>query len=66
MKRELLSILACPKCKVELDLTIDREENGEIVQGHLTCKDCKEMYPILDTIPNMLPRELREVESEHI
>lgn len=66
MKKELLSILACPKCKGELDLTIDREENGEIVQGHLTCKDCKEMYPILDTIPNMLPRELREVESEDI
>lgn len=64
MKMELLSILACPKCKIELDLTIDKEENGEIIQGHLTCRDCNEAYPILDTIPNMLPSELRGVESD--
>ncbi|MDP7578350.1 MAG: methytransferase partner Trm112 [SAR202 cluster bacterium] len=63
MKMELLAILACPKCKVELDLTIAEEKNGEIIEGHLTCKDCNEMYPILNTIPNMLPKELRETEN---
>ena len=61
MKMELLSILACPKCKTSLDVTIDKEDNGEIVEGHLTCRDCNEAYPIQETIPNMLPRELREV-----
>lgn len=62
MKMALMAILACPKCKTELDLTVDKEENDEIVEGNLKCKECSEIYPIRNTIPNMLPRRLRESE----
>ena len=60
MKRSLLDILVCPTCKAELTLTVDYEEDGEIVTGSLRCDACDETYPIEDTIPNMLPPELRD------
>ena len=60
MKMELMDILACPECKGGLTLTVEKEEGGEIVEGSLKCNDCGEVYPIQDTIPNMLPKELRE------
>ena len=60
MKRSLLDILVCPTCKAELALTVDREEDGEIVTGSLSCDACDETYPIEDTIPNMLPPDLRD------
>jgi hypothetical protein len=44
--KELLAILACPKCKGDLALT-------EKADG-LTCQTCKLMYPIKDDIPVML------------
>ena len=60
MKRSLLDILVCPTCKAELTLTVDCEEDGEIVTGSLSCDACDETYPIEDTIPNMLPPDLRD------
>ena len=59
MKQELMEILACPVCKGELTLTSTKEEDGEIVEGTLHCAICDETYPIEDTIPNLLPPELR-------
>ena len=44
--KELLAILACPKCKGDIQLT----EKGD----GLMCKPCKLMYPIKDDIPVML------------
>ena len=60
MKRSLLDILVCPLCKGELKATVDHEEDGEIVAGSLRCDACAETYPIEDTIPNMLPPDLRD------
>ncbi len=59
MRRKLMDILVCPMCKGELRLKITVERDGEIVEGTLTCKACNEIYPIEDTIPNMLPPSLR-------
>ena len=59
MKRELMDILACPVCKGPLQLSVTREDEEEIVEGSLTCEACSEIYPIEDTIPNLLPPELR-------
>ncbi len=42
----LLEILACPKCKG--DLEYDREKNT------LTCNECRLRYNIKDDIPIML------------
>ena len=44
--KELLAILACPKCKGAIKLT----DKGD----GLVCQACKLMYPIKDDIPVML------------
>ncbi len=59
MKRNLMEILACPICKGDLELKVAEENEKEIVKGSLFCKKCSETYPIEDTIPNLLPPELR-------
>lgn len=55
-----MEILACPLCKGDLDLDIKEENEREIVTGSLYCAKCEQRYPIVDTIPNLLPAELRE------
>jgi len=59
MKRDLMEILACPVCKGPLELTVDEENADEIVTGSLACATCNESYPITETIPNLLPPQLR-------
>lgn len=39
MYKEILNLLKCPKCNGELSLTIEKEENSEIIEGKLSCKD---------------------------
>ena len=46
---KLLEILACPKCKGDLDLTENKDG--------LTCSACQLKYPIKDGIPVMLVEE---------
>ena len=55
MKKELMDILACPVCKGELQLRVEEENEIEIVAGSLYCPKCDVRYPIVDTIPNLLP-----------
>ncbi len=50
-----MDILACPVCKGELELSVDEENETEIVTGSLYCPKCDVHYPIVDTIPNLLP-----------
>ena len=59
MKRDLMDILVCPVCKGELRLTVVEENEREIVRGSLFCARCNETYPIEDTIPNLLPPDIR-------
>ncbi len=49
LKKELLDILCCPKCKGDLDYTP--------VGNSLTCKKCGRAYPVKDDIPIMLVDE---------
>ena len=58
MKRELMDILACPACKGDLKLSVEEEDDKEIVGGSLYCCKCNERYPIVDRIPNLLPKDL--------
>lgn len=60
MKQELMKILACPVCKGDLELNAGEEEGDEIVTGSLHCPKCQHSYPIVETIPNLLPPELQE------
>jgi len=59
MQPQLMEILVCPMCKGDLDLAVEKEVDGDIVTGTLTCKACHERYPIEDGIPNMLPPDQR-------
>jgi len=49
ISKELLDILACPKCKQAVRLT--PEQDG------LVCDACQLLYPIKDDIPVMLIEE---------
>ena len=54
--KELLEILACPKCKG--DIVVAEKEDG------LICKSCKLIYPIRDDIPVMLIDEALPYKGE--
>ena len=60
MKKDLMEILACPMCKGELELTVEEEDEKEVITGSLFCAKCNERYPIKDAIPNLLPPDLRD------
>ncbi len=51
ISKELLDILACPKCKGEICLT----ETGD----GLICETCRLLYEIRDDIPIMLIEEAK-------
>ena len=55
-----MDILVCPLCKGKLELGVEEENGKEIVSGSLYCSRCNEHYPIVDTIPNLLPRDQRD------
>jgi len=54
IKKELLEILACPKCKGEVKL--NDENNG------LICEKCRLLYEIRDDIPIMLIEEAKKLD----
>ena len=54
ISKELLDILACPKCKGPVTLT--EKKNG------LVCETCKLMYEIRDDIPIMLIDEAKKID----
>jgi uncharacterized protein YbaR (Trm112 family) len=59
MKQELMDILVCPVCKGRLELTVEAEKEQEVVSGSLYCPRCQVRYPIVDSIPNLLPPNRR-------
>ena len=54
LNKELLDILACPKCKEAIKLSDDK--NG------LICDKCKLLYEIRGDIPIMLLDEAKELD----
>ena len=54
ISKELLDILACPKCKGEIYLN----DAGD----GLICDECKLLYEIKDDIPIMLIDEAKSIE----
>ena len=61
MKRTLLSILVCPDCKKDLKINVF-EEDEEIREGELICRECGSVYPIKNYIPRFVDRD-KYVES---
>lgn len=56
LKKELLEILACPKCKG--DIHLNSSEDG------LICEHCRLLYEIKDDIPIMLIDEAKSVDLD--
>ena len=56
ISKELLDILACPKCKGEIYLN----ESGD----GLICESCKLLYEIKDDIPIMLIDEAKSLQDD--
>lgn len=54
ISKELLDIMACPKCKGDIEL--DESRNG------LVCNNCKLLYHIKDDIPVMLIEEAEKLD----
>jgi len=55
ISKELLEILACPKCKGPVELTANADG--------LVCESCRLLYEIRDDIPVMLIDEARKLEE---
>jgi uncharacterized protein YbaR (Trm112 family) len=55
ISKELLDLLACPKCKGDLVLT--EQSDG------LICNACRLMFPIRDDIPIMLIDEATPLDN---
>jgi hypothetical protein len=55
IQKDLLEILACPKCKEGLTLT--PQEDG------LVCEACQLLYPIEDDIPVLLEEEAKPLKK---
>jgi hypothetical protein len=56
ISKELLEILACPKCKGPVELT---EQNDGLV-----CNSCRLLYEIRDDIPVMLIEEAKKLAEQ--
>lgn len=58
MKPELLAWLACPACGGELAFamlpTLPRE-GGDVEEGTLVCRACRVEYPVVESVPRLLP-----------
>jgi uncharacterized protein YbaR (Trm112 family) len=54
LSRELIELLACPKCRGKLDL---RPDESAFVCGH-----CKLAYLVVDEIPNFIIEEAKPVD----
>ncbi|MCX7770012.1 MAG: Trm112 family protein [Proteobacteria bacterium] len=55
LSKELLEILACPKCKQEIKISDDEK--------WLICNFCKLKYPIREDIPVMLVEEAEKLDE---
>ena len=55
LNRELVDILACPKCKGAIELRAD--------ESAFVCRACKLVYAVEDEIPNFIIEEARPLEA---
>ena len=56
VQQELLQLLACPRCRGEL------EACGAPLEA-LVCRACALVYPVREGIPVMLPEEAQPLEN---
>jgi SAM-dependent methyltransferase len=57
MRKKLLAVLVCPKCRIELACTPSEMVDDEIERGSLSCAGCGNQYPIENGIPRFVGRD---------
>jgi 2-polyprenyl-3-methyl-5-hydroxy-6-metoxy-1,4-benzoquinol methylase/uncharacterized protein YbaR (Trm112 family) len=58
MRRKLLEVLGCPRCRGELDcIDSGTDARGEVLTGSLNCRACDVGYPIQEGIPRFVPSQ---------
>jgi len=55
LNKELIEILACPKCKGSLDMRPD--------ESAFVCRTCRLVYAVVDEIPNFIVEEAQPLEG---
>lgn len=58
-----MDLLVCPSCRGKLALQASLTEGGEIIEGKLTCSECRKSYAIEGGIPRLVP-SAEKVSSE--
>jgi uncharacterized protein len=65
MRKALYQKLACPYDKAApLELTVFRDVGDDVLQGLLECSSCGRYYPIIGSVPVLLPDEFRDPSLE--
>jgi uncharacterized protein YbaR (Trm112 family)/ubiquinone/menaquinone biosynthesis C-methylase UbiE len=54
MKRQVLDVLCCPKCKHDLTLIETQIVGEEIIEGFLNCNNCQILFEISKGVPRMI------------
>jgi len=54
MKHRLASLLVCPRCRQDLELAVHSEADGEILEGVLSCRPCRSVFPIRKGVPRFV------------
>jgi SAM-dependent methyltransferase len=64
----ILDILRCPSCggQVALDTQAVIESDGHVIEGELSCNQCRERYPIRHGVPRMMPAALARDVSDTV
>jgi SAM-dependent methyltransferase len=57
MKERLLDFLACPDCGASLTCRPSRSEDGEILEGRLTCQGCGTSHPVEGGVPRFVKKK---------
>jgi SAM-dependent methyltransferase len=55
MKPSALTMIVCPFCRNELELSVLLKEGQEILEGALACGHCERTFPITRGVPRFVP-----------
>ena len=61
MKKSLLQLVVCPLCGGSLACHSFEEADGVVLSGLLTCEACDTSYPLIGSIPRLLPPKLQSM-----
>jgi SAM-dependent methyltransferase/uncharacterized protein YbaR (Trm112 family) len=62
MKKSLLQLIVCPQCGATLAAESFQDgAGGEIVSGVVACASCGASYPVIGSIPRLLPPALQSM-----